>query len=377
MPITRPTLTNIQSTTTQFDDTVIVLNATKNVLKGTGARPEQGIIFTRPSSNNVAIIWNDAEQAFKLISTTDADSIAGNVTVTGNAALTVGNLSVLGSIVGNLVLSTAPTLGSHVANKSYVDAQAASGVQAGTGLTLTGNTLSVNVAQPTITSVGTLSSLTVTGNIGAANFSGNTSGTNTGDQTITLTGDVTGTGSGSFAATLSNTAVSPGFYTSANVTVDSKGRITTIANGAATSSGGATGGGTDKLFYENDVVVSQIYTIGSGAYTSGVTITQASPAVFTLASHGFVAGSQVIFSTTGALLTGLTVATPYYVISAGLTSGAFEVSATLGGSAINTSGTQSGVHSVAKVKNASSTGPITIADGVVVTINSGSVWSIV
>lgn len=35
----------------------------------------------------------------------------------------------------------------------------------------------------------------------------NTSGTNTGDQTITLTGDVTGTGTGSFAATIANNAV--------------------------------------------------------------------------------------------------------------------------------------------------------------------------
>ena len=36
----------------------------------------------------------------------------------------------------------------------------------------------------------------------------NTSGTNTGDQTITLTGDVTGSGTGSFAATIANNAVS-------------------------------------------------------------------------------------------------------------------------------------------------------------------------
>ena len=35
----------------------------------------------------------------------------------------------------------------------------------------------------------------------------NTSGTNTGDQTITLTGDVTGSGTGSFAATIANGAV--------------------------------------------------------------------------------------------------------------------------------------------------------------------------
>lgn len=43
---------------------------------------------------------------------------------------------------------------------------------------------------------------------GSSISASNLSGTNTGDQTITLTGDVTGTGTGSFAATISSGAVS-------------------------------------------------------------------------------------------------------------------------------------------------------------------------
>ena len=79
------------------------------------------------------------------------------------------------------------------------------------------------------------------------------------------------------------------------------------------------------------------------------TISNASPGVVSLTAHGLVAGDAVVFSTTGALPTGLTVGTVYYVISAGLTANAFEVSATAGGSAINTSSAGSGTHSVTDV----------------------------
>lgn len=74
------------------------------------------------------------------------------------------------------------------------------------------------------------------------------------------------------------------------------------------------------------------------------TVTVASPAVFSATAHGLVAGDALRLTTNGALPTGLVAGTTYYVISAGLTANAFEVSTSRGGGAVNTTGTQSGVH---------------------------------
>lgn len=76
------------------------------------------------------------------------------------------------------------------------------------------------------------------------------------------------------------------------------------------------------------------------------TMTIASPAVVTLNSHGLVAGDAIFFTTTGALPTGVTAGTRYFVISTDLTANTFKFSATFFGGAVNTSGSQSGVHTL-------------------------------
>lgn len=89
-----------------------------------------------------------------------------------------------------------------------------------------------------------------------------------------------------------------------------------------------------------------------GVVTKGtVTMTIATPCVVSFTAHGLVAGDQVQFTTTGALPTGILASTTYYVIAAGLGADTFEISLTAGGSAINTSGSQSGVHTLYKTTN--------------------------
>jgi hypothetical protein len=74
-----------------------------------------------------------------------------------------------------------------------------------------------------------------------------------------------------------------------------------------------------------------------------VTISNASPAVVTWAGHGHAANTPVTFSTTGTLPAPLVNGNAYYVVSP--VAGSFNLSATPGGPAINTTTAGAGVHS--------------------------------
>src|SRR3990167_3315805 len=87
------------------------------------------------------------------------------------------------------------------------------------------------------------------------------------------------------------------------------------------------------------------------------TVTVADPAVFTDTAHELYTDDELIFNTTGALPTGLTASTStsttkYYVIRNGITADTFQVSASKGGTAVVTTGTQSGTHTYLKVNRA-------------------------
>lgn len=71
---------------------------------------------------------------------------------------------------------------------------------------------------------------------------------------------------------------------------------------------------------------------------SVVTVSVGTPGVITWASHGLEAGQPVVFSVDGAgvMPAGLTDGTVYYVIAGGLTAGEFSVSATPGGTGVET-----------------------------------------
>lgn len=108
-----------------------------------------------------------------------------------------------GAVTVNAINQLTGDVTAGLASQSQSQASTVAKIQ---GTTVSGTTGTGNVvfsASPTLTGALSAGSGVFTSTISASNLSG----TNTGDQTITLTGAVTGSGTGSFATTLTNASV--------------------------------------------------------------------------------------------------------------------------------------------------------------------------
>lgn len=109
---------------------------------------------------------------------------------------------------------------------------------------------------------------------------------------------------------------------------------------------------TSSTIAENDYaayVAGTTYALGDRVIlvspASTVTMTIASPVVVSWTAHGLPSNTPVVFTTTGLLPTGLSTNVVYYVVLSTVPEvNTFKVSATPGGTPLNTSGTQSGTH---------------------------------
>lgn len=233
---------------------------------------------------------------------------------------------------------------------------------------VTANGVSGTVANPTTTPAITLALGAITPTSVAASGSvtgSNLSGTNTGDQTITLTGDVTGSGTGSFAATIANDAVTNSKL--ANVaTATIKGRVssgtgdpedltgtqaTTLLDTFTSSLKGlapASGGGTTNFLRADG-------TWAAPAGGGGGTVTDVS----VVTANG-VSGTVANSTTTPAITLSLGAITPTSVAATGTVTGS------------NLSGTNTGDQTITLTGDVTGSGTgsfaTTIANGVVTNV---------
>ena len=151
------------------------------------------------------------------------------------------------------------------------------------------------------------------------------------------------------------------FVTSSGLT-ETEFRVSTIKNGSTVSITTA-GSGIhrynivgltltnlrENYDYIDITVLNPGEFISSAPTGSTCTISIANPAEVTLTSHGFTAGAVIKFTTTGSLPGGISTLSRFYVLAAGLTANTFRISATSGGTAIETTGSQSGTQKVGLV----------------------------
>ena len=305
------TTTAVNTVNTLISDPLIVLADGQTT--GTPT-VDIGYIGLRGSQDNIALAWKEADsEIVAAFTTTESGNVYSNTTfsitsyanfhandVTANANLSVtGTTSLQGNIIsdanvtgtitgGNLYTAgevsatgniTANASSFFVGNGSQLTGVAATSVDANN---LIGNTLSSNVIYSSLTSVGTLSSLSVSGDVTGGNLytggnvsaTGNVTGANF--TTTGSSGNITGANN-IVATTISGTATVIGGNLSTGGTVTATGTVTggnIATGGTASATGTVTGGNIATGGYVSatgNVTGGNVYTGGEASATGTVT----------------------------------------------------------------------------------------------------------
>jgi hypothetical protein len=153
-------------------------------------------------------------------------------------------------------------------------------------------------------------------------------------QAARLAGDQTFTGANTFSG-----ATAFGAAATFTAGVDMTGGSPLVATKAV---GDSTQAPASTAFVQ--AAIGKVYTQVFTSPPTTITMTIASPAVLSWAAHGLPIGGAFQLTTTGALPTGVSINTTYYVITAGFGANSFQFAATPGGAAIVSTGSQSGTH---------------------------------
>jgi hypothetical protein len=257
------------NTTIQFNDNnVIQGNAGFTFNKITGAVAIPGNVTAGNVSGTLltGTLTTAAQPNITSVGTLTSLAVTGNISGANVTGTHYGAATGLTSIPGANVTGT-------VANATYA-------VTAGTVTT---------AAQPNITSVGTLTSLAVTGNISGANVTGTHYGAATGLTSIPGA-NVTGTVANATYATTAGSATTAGTVTTAaQPNITSVGTLTSVTVSANVTTGGIK---TDNYYYANGVAISF-----SGAYSNSNVASYLPTFTGTVGATTLTAGSNVTVGT--------------------------------------------------------------------------------
>jgi hypothetical protein len=231
------TYLTVASTNTYVNDPLIVMN---NAFAGTNTN-DIGLLFNRGSDTNQAIIWDESEDEFRLIATSETGEIYGNVATSSYANVRVGNLNVEGAAAFGS-LSTSGNIGA--VNITLSGDAAVNGGD----LTTTASTFNlVNSNATTVNFAGDATTLIVGSTTGTANIRNatvNLIGNTTVGGTLGVTGHVTlegvtstgATGTGNLVFSTSPVLTTPNIGTPsfANLTNATELPISTGVSGLAT-----------------------------------------------------------------------------------------------------------------------------------------------
>ena len=208
-------------------------------------------LINKPSTLGTVTSVNVTGGTTGLTTTGGPVTSSGTITLTGTLSIANGGTgqttasaainALLPTQTGNsgkfLTTDGSTTNWAAMTGTGTVTSVSATGTQGVTTLVINGSTTpSITIGLGAITPTSIAASGTVSGS--------NLSGTNTGDQTITLTGDVSGSGTASFPTTLATVNATTGTFGNATSVpqfiVDAKGRITNVINVPIVSGGTGT-----------------------------------------------------------------------------------------------------------------------------------------
>jgi low affinity Fe/Cu permease len=195
-------------------------------------------------STDAGLTYNATTNA--LTATTFIGALTGDVTgnVSGSSGSTTGNAATATALASNPSDCSANTFATTIAANGNLTCTSIADADVPNNITIDLATLASSVTNATLTTALTVNTgtVTLTGNVannsvltlgaGASSISGS----NTGDQTITLTGDVTGSGTGSFATTIASNSVA--------LTTDTTGDYVASFTAGAGLTGSASGEGS-------------------------------------------------------------------------------------------------------------------------------------